>query len=47
MFLSIGWALGQIFVGFLAFFVSYWRAIFIITVIPLAILTYYAYMFTK
>ena len=47
MVLSIGWAFGQIFVALLAIFLIYWRAIFIITVIPLAILTYYAYIFTK
>lgn len=47
MVLSIGWAFGQIFVAILAVFVIYWRAIFIITVIPLTILIYYAYIFTK
>ena len=47
MVLSIGWALGQIFVAMLAVFVLYWRAIFIITAIPLTILVYYAYIFTK
>lgn len=47
MVLSIGWAFGQIFVAILAIFITYWRALFIITVIPLTILLYYAYAFTK
>ena len=47
MVLSIGWAFGQIFIAILAIFIVYWRALFIITVIPLTILTYYAYAHTK
>lgn len=47
MVLSIGWAFGQISVAILAIFVTYWRAIFIITVIPLTVLLYYAFIFTK
>lgn len=47
MVLSIGWAFGQIFVAILAIFITYWRALFIITVIPLTTLLYYAYIFTK
>jgi len=47
MILSIGWAMGQICVAILALMVTYWRAIFIITAIPLTILTYYAYIYTK
>lgn len=47
MVLSIGWAFGQIFIAILAIFIVYWRTIFIITFIPLAILTYYAYNYTK
>lgn len=47
MVLSIGWAFGQICIAILALFVTYWRAIFIITAIPLSILTYYAYIYTK
>jgi OCT family organic cation transporter-like MFS transporter 4/5 len=47
MVLSIGWAFGQIFIAFLGAFVTYWRAIFIITAIPLTVLIYYAYIHTK
>lgn len=47
MVLSIGWAFGQIFIAVLSVSVVYWRAIFIITVVPLTILTYYAYIYTK
>jgi hypothetical protein len=47
MVLSIGWAFGQIFVAFLALLITYWRFIFLMTSIPLTILTYYAFAFTK
>ena len=46
MVLSIGWALGQIFLAMFAYFTSSWRIIFIVTVIPLTVLTYYTYRFT-
>lgn len=46
MVLSIGWALGQIFIALVALMVTSWRIIFIITAVPLTVLTYYAYMYT-
>lgn len=46
MVLSIGWALGQIFIAIFASMTSSWRVIFIVTAIPLTILAYYAYQFT-
>lgn len=47
MVLSIGWAMGQICVALLGSLITYWRILFIITVIPLTILIYYAYIHTK
>lgn len=40
MALSIGWALGQIVLAVICLFLINWRVIFLITVIPLAILLY-------
>lgn len=40
MALSIGWALGQIILAIVCIFLINWRVIFLMTVIPLAILLY-------
>jgi MFS family permease len=47
MVLSIGWAFGQIFVALLALLITYWRAIFVLTAVPLTILIYYAFRLVK
>jgi MFS family permease len=43
MICSIGWAIGQIVIGLLCIFLISWRIIFLITLIPLTVLLYYAY----
>ena len=43
MLCSIGWALGQIVIGIICIWLINWRIIFLITLIPLAVLLYYAY----
>lgn len=43
MLCSIGWAIGQIVIGILCIFLTNWRIIFLITLIPLAISLYFAY----
>jgi hypothetical protein len=43
MVFSIGWALGQILIGFICILVINWQIIFFITVLPLAILFYFIY----
>lgn len=47
MFLSIGWAVGQITIALIGVWLTNWRVIFLLTVIPLSILLYYAYINTK
>lgn len=47
MFLSIGWAIGQITIALIGVWIINWRIILLFTVIPLSILLYYAYMNTK
>jgi MFS family permease len=47
MVLSIGWASGQIIIALICNFVSSWRTIFLLTVIPLTLLTYCVYKYTK
>jgi hypothetical protein len=47
MFLSIGWAVGQITIALLGVWIINWRIIFLFTVIPLTILLYHAYYNTK
>ena len=46
MLLSIGWALGQIIIGFICMLIFNWRIIFLITVLPLSYLLYFIYMNT-
>ena len=41
MILSIGWGLGQILIAMLALGVGSWRAIFMLTAIPLTLLVYF------
>jgi MFS family permease len=43
MLCSIGWAIGQILIGIICIFLINWRIIFLMTLIPLAILLYFAY----
>lgn len=43
MVLSIGWAFGQIFIALFALMTASWRMIFVVTAIPLTILTYFSY----
>lgn len=47
MFFSIGWALGQITIALICVWVINWRIIFLLTVIPLSVLLYYAYVNTR
>lgn len=47
MVLSIGWALGQIIIAIIGIFISSWRVIFFLTAVPLSILLWYTYKFTK
>ena len=44
--LSIGWALGQIIIAILGYWISNWRILFIITAIPLTALIYASYKHT-
>ena len=43
MALSIGWALGQIILAIICLFLINWRVIFLITVVPLAVLLFMTY----
>lgn len=43
MLLSIGWALGQIIIGFICMLLFNWRIIFLITLLPLSYLLYFIY----
>ena len=43
MLCSIGWALGQIVIGIICIWLINWRIIFLITLVPLAVLLYFAY----
>jgi MFS transporter, putative metabolite transport protein len=43
MICSIGWALGQVVIGFLSLVLISWRIIFLLTLIPLGALLYYSY----
>lgn len=43
MICSIGWALGQITIGIFSLFLVNWRIIFLLTLLPLAVLFYLAY----
>lgn len=47
MFLSIGWAVGQILIAFLCIWLVNWRFIFLFTAVPLSILLYFAYKYAK
>lgn len=47
MVLSIGWATGQILIAIICIWVTSWRVIFSYTAIPLTILLYFVYKYTK
>jgi hypothetical protein len=47
MLLSIGWAVGQITIALLGVWIINWRIILLCTVIPLSILLFYAFIYTK
>ena len=47
MVLSIGWALGQIVIAIIGVFILSWRFIFFVTAVPLTVLLWYTYKFTK
>lgn len=47
MVLSIGWATGQILIAIICIWVTNWRVIFAYTAIPLSILLYFVYKYTK
>lgn len=43
MVLSIGWALGQIIIAIICIFIINWRIIFLLTLVPLAIMFYFIF----
>lgn len=46
MFLSTGWAFGQIIIAIIGYWITNWRILFLITAIPLTVILYYAYKYT-